>query len=121
MKALLLIAHGSRREQSNQEVFTLVEQLKATHLAGYELYQAGFLEIAQPSILDAIESSVNEGASSVVLLPYFLNSGNHVVQDIPNIINQAKLKHPNLAIHVTEHVGASDLMLDLIVGLAKKS
>jgi sirohydrochlorin ferrochelatase len=119
MKALLLIAHGSRREQSNQEVLTLVDNLKKTTLTGYDIYQAGFLEIAKPSILGAIEHCVDKGASSVVLLPYFLNSGNHVVQDIPDIIHQAKLKYPGLDIQVTTHIGASNLMMDLIVSLAK--
>jgi sirohydrochlorin ferrochelatase len=120
MKALILIAHGSRREQSNQEVFTLIKQLKSVGLKGYDIYHASFLEIAKPSLLDSIENCINEGASSIVLLPYFLNSGNHVVQDVPHIVTQAKLKYPSLDIRVTTHIGVSSLMIDLIVSLAEE-
>jgi sirohydrochlorin ferrochelatase len=120
MKALILIAHGSRREQSNQEVFTLIENIKGIGLKGYDIYHASFLEIAKPGLLDSIESCVNEGASSIVLLPYFLNSGNHVVKDVPHIVSQVKLKYPSLDIQVTTHIGVSSLMIDLIISLAEE-
>tara|TARA_R110001583_G_scaffold26571_1_gene95687 strand:+ start:107 stop:472 length:366 start_codon:yes stop_codon:yes gene_type:complete len=120
MKALLLVAHGSRREKSNQEVIALVDKIKATNLSGYDIFHASFLEIAKPSILDSIEECVNEGASSIVLLPYFLNSGNHVVEDIPHIVNQANTKFPDLDIKTTTHIGASNLMMDLIISIAEK-
>lgn len=120
MKALIVVAHGSRREESNQEVVALIEKIKSTNLLGYESFHASFLEIAKPSILDSIESCVNEGATSIVLFPYFLNSGTHVVNDIPNIVAQANIKYPHLEIKITTHIGASNLMMDLICSIAEK-
>jgi len=118
MKALLLIAHGSRRKQSNDEVVVLAEKLKKNCAEQYEIIHAGFLELAQPMIPDGIKKCVEEGATSIVVLPYFLNSGRHVVEDIPNIVSETKLDYPNIDIKIAPHLGASDLMMALLIATA---
>jgi sirohydrochlorin ferrochelatase len=119
MEALLLIAHGSRRQQSNQEVTELADQLRAACDASYKIVHAAFLELASPSIGEGISLCVDDGASRVTLLPYFLNSGRHVVEDIPEIVGEAKIQHPDIDIIVAPHLGASSLMVDLLIDSAR--
>ncbi|HAO23817.1 MAG TPA: cobalamin biosynthesis protein CbiX, partial [Methylophaga sp.] len=45
MKALLLVAHGSRRQRSNDEVIELAEKLKTECAQHYDIVQAAFLEL----------------------------------------------------------------------------
>jgi sirohydrochlorin ferrochelatase len=117
MKALLLVAHGSRRKQSNDEVVLLADRLKQ-RTDQFDIIHAGFLELADPLIPDGIKKCVDEGASSVVVLPYFLNSGRHVIEDIPEIVQQAAPSHPGVDIRIAPHLGASDLMMDLLLSSA---
>ena len=65
MKALLLIAHGSRRQQSNIEVITLANTLKQKCSDHYPIIQAGFLELAEPLIPAAIKKCIDESATSI--------------------------------------------------------
>lgn len=118
MKALLLIAHGSRRKQSNDEVVILAERLKLNCSEQYEIIHAGFLELAETLIPEGIKKCVDDGATSIVVLPYFLNSGRHVVEDIPNIVNDTKPLYPNINIKIAPHLGASDLMMELLITTA---
>lgn len=118
MKALLLIAHGSRRQTSNDEVFALAEKLQATCSDQYHLFQAGFLEIAAPSINDSIETCINKGATSITVLPYFLNSGLHVIKDIPNGVEEVQQRFPHIEIKVAPHIGASEQMMPLLIDAA---
>ncbi|PKF61682.1 cobalamin biosynthesis protein CbiX [Psychromonas sp. psych-6C06] len=118
MKALLLIAHGSRRQQSNDEVVAIADKLKNNCGAQYRIFQAGFLELSTPSISESIEQCVNQGATSITLLPYFLNSGTHVTSDIPHAINQAKKQFPDTEIKLATHIGASPLMMTLLIEAA---
>jgi sirohydrochlorin ferrochelatase len=118
MKALLLIAHGSRRKQSNDEVVILAERLKLNCSEQYEIIHAGFLELAETLIPEGIKKCVNDGATSIVVLPYFLNSGRHVVEDIPNIVNDTRPLYPNINIKIAPHLGASDLMMELLITTA---
>lgn len=118
MKALLLIAHGSRRQQSNEEVIKLAEKLNDNSRAQYSIIHAGFLELAAPLIPDGIKKCVDEGATSIVILPYFLNSGRHVIEDIPNIVTNAQNDYPDIDIKIAAHLGASDMMMDLLINAA---
>ena len=115
MKALLLIAHGSRRKQSNEEVFALAEKLKNNCADQYNIIHAGFLELADVLIPEGIKKCVDDGATEIIILPYFLNSGTHVVEDIPNIVNETIPHYPDVDIKIAEHLGASDLMMELLI------
>ena len=118
MKALLLVAHGSRRKQSNDEVVSLADKLKNSCGEQYGIVKPAFLELADVLIPDGIEQCIADGARSITVLPYFLNSGRHVVEDIPNIINICMAQHPNINISLAPHLGASDLMVDLLISSA---
>lgn len=118
MKALVLVAHGSRRKQSNEEVITLAQKLKFHCQQQYSIVHPGFLELASPSIPEGIQLCINDGATEVTVLPYFLNSGRHVVEDIPLLVEQARQTNPRANIRIAQHLGASELMLELLINSA---
>ncbi len=115
MKALLLIAHGSRLKQSNDEVVLLAEKLKQNCSEEYPIVHAGFLELAEPMIPESIKKCINDGATSIIVLPYFLNSGRHVIEDIPAIVNETKANYPDVEIKIAPHLGDSQLMINILI------
>lgn len=121
MNALLLVAHGSRRQQSNDEVSMLAQKLKYNCSEQYAIIHAAFLELAETLIPEGIEKCINDGAKSVIVLPYFLNSGRHVVEDIPEIVNDTIQKYPDVDIKIAPHLGASALMMDLLISTANST
>ena len=118
MQALVLIAHGSRRKASNQEVMDLASRLQQSASDRYQLIEAGFLELAEPSIPEAIETCIQSGATSIVVVPYFLAAGRHVAEDIPQIVKPVAEQHPQVTIRISEHIGMSDSMTRLILDSA---
>jgi len=118
VKAILLVAHGSRRKQSNDEVLSLAEKLRNSCSQQYGIVNAAFLELAEVLIPDGIKQCVNDGATSIIVLPYFLNSGRHVVEDIPNIVSSTAAQYPDIEIKIAPHLGASNLMMDLLIASA---
>ena len=118
---MVLIAHGSRRQASNQEVKDLADRLQQSASDRYPLIQAGFLELASPSIPEAIEACIEAGASSVVVVPYFLAAGRHVAEDIPGIVKPVAQRYPRVTIRIAEHIGLSDSMTGLILDSANKN
>ena len=118
MQALVVIAHGSRRQASNQEVTNLALGLKKSAGKQYQIVEAGFLEIARPSIPEAIECCIESGATSVIVVPYFLAAGRHVVEDIPQIVRPVGERHPHVSIRISEHIGMSNSMPRLILDSA---
>lgn len=118
MKALLIVAHGSRRQASNQEVFNLAQSISTRSDHDFDVVEAAFLEIADKLIPDGIEQCAKAGATEIIVMPYFLNSGKHVTQDIPEVITAIKSQYPDITIHVTKHLGASPVMADLVLQTA---
>lgn len=121
MNALLLVAHGSRRQESNDEVTLLAEKLRTACRDNFTIVHTGFLELATPSIPEGIEQCISDGASQITVLPYFLNSGRHVVDDVPEIVAAVKKENPDTDIIVAPHLGASSLMVDLLIDQAKSA
>jgi sirohydrochlorin ferrochelatase len=119
MNALIILAHGSRRQESNLEIKTLAEKVKTTAGNEYDLIEYAYLELAEPSLLQSIDATINSGASSITILPYFLNSGNHVKRDIPTIIQIAKEKYLHCKFKISTCVGSSENMPDLILEQAR--
>ncbi|MBA1147026.1 CbiX/SirB N-terminal domain-containing protein [Ectothiorhodospiraceae bacterium WFHF3C12] len=113
---LVVIAHGSRREASNEEVAAFAERLGQAMGPGgsYEAVGCAFLELAEPSIPDAMNHAVAAGARQVDLFPYFLAAGRHVAEDIPRIVGEARGRHPHVGFRILEHFGAWDELPDMI-------
>lgn len=117
MKSIILIAHGSRLKSSNHEAKQLVGNLAVKLSPKYPIVEVAFLELTSPSIADAIESCIQQGASEVCLMPYFLCAGNHVVRDIPSEVKPLQEKYPHIPFNMTAHVGSSDLITHLLCEL----
>lgn len=116
MKSLLIIAHGSRRQASNDEVRQLSERIAAQN-GEFDLVECAFLELADPSIPQGLELCIERGAREVVVMPYFLAAGRHVAEDIPQEVAPIQKKYPEITITVTPHLGASAFMPDAILKL----
>lgn len=118
MKTLLLIAHGSRRAASNDEVRQLTQRLNVINPPGFSGVETAFLELAQPSIPEGLAACVAKGASEIVVFPYFLAAGTHVVNDIPEAILAFQAAHPQVKVSLTPHLGDSDLLPQAILQVA---
>ena len=115
MKALIILAHGSRRHESNQEIHSLTQEVRERAKDKFIFVEYAFLELVEPKLISVINDVINKGAIDVTVLPYFLNSGNHVKQDIPNIIDAAKEEHPDCKFKVTTCIGMHADMPKLIL------
>jgi len=115
MRSLLIIAHGSRRQASNDEVRVLSERINTKVNGDFDIVHCAFLELADPSIPEGIDLCVAQGANEVLVMPYFLSAGRHVAEDIPEQVNIAKQNHPDVCIHITDYLGSIDAVADLMV------
>jgi sirohydrochlorin cobaltochelatase len=80
-KALLLVAHGSKKASASSELASLTEKVRRL-LPGVEV-EAGWLELSRPTVADALGRLAGRGHSSVVAVPLMLVHGHHTTLDIP--------------------------------------
>lgn len=118
MRTLLLVAHGSRRAASNDEVRHLVERLTARTNGRFDHVGFGFLELCEPALATAIDAAVAKGARDITLVPYFLAAGTHVANDIPEVVEDRRQAHPGVRFRVTPHLGAAASLVDILLDLS---
>jgi sirohydrochlorin ferrochelatase len=119
MKSLLLVAHGSRRAASNDEVRELTQRLAGQTGSDYGYVDCAFLELAEPSIPDGIQRCIDAGSTQVVVLPYFLSAGRHVSEDIPAEVKVKQDQYPDLQICISNYLGAAQGITDLLLAAAR--
>ena len=110
--ALLLIAHGSRRPEANADLEFVAEQLRAR--GRYPVVRASYLELAEPGIEAGGAQCVEAGATDVVMLPYFLSPGVHVVEDLTEARDRLSERFPAVRFVLAEPLGRHPLLVDVV-------
>ena len=70
-----------------------------------QLAVAAHMEIASPSIKEAVAQCAMQGYKQIIIAPYFLSQGRHIQQDIPALVAEAQAEHPDLACIIAEPIG----------------
>jgi sirohydrochlorin cobaltochelatase len=109
-EAVLLVGHGSRRERSNEQVRALAVDLEDR--LGVPV-DAGFLELAEPSIPDAI-AGLTASVSRITVVQLSLFAASHVKNDVPLAVQRARSNHPELTVHNGAHLGVHPALVDLL-------
>ena len=112
-RAILLIDHGSRRDEANALLDAVAEQVrKRTPEA---IVEVAHLEITEPNIAEGIDACVGKGATQIVVHPFFLGPGRHTSEDIPEQVGRAASRHSNIQIRISEPLGGHDAIIDVIL------
>lgn len=110
---VLLIAHGSRRAEANDDLALLAEQLRGTGL--YDLVETAYLELATPDIPTGAATCVAAGATQVRMLPYFLSAGTHVAEDLDRHRRDLAQRYPGTEFVLCRPLGLHPLMLEIVL------
>lgn len=111
-QAVLLLGHGSIREQANVEVRAMwdmmKEQLPELQISGC------FVEVAEPTLEQEIDRLAALGTERIVIVPMFLTRGQHLSNGIPRILETMRQKYNHIQIDLTRHLGIDPLLAEII-------
>lgn len=111
--ALVLMAHGSRNADANADLVALAGQIRETRR--YDLVAASYLELAEPDIAAACRQCVQNGATRVVMLPYFLSAGVHVLRDLTDLRDRLAEEFPSVQFALAEPLGRHPLLVEIVL------
>ncbi len=110
--ALLLIAHGSRREEANEDLDELASAVAG--LGCYPIIESCYLELAEPDVEAGGARCVARGAGRVLMLPYFLAAGVHVVHDLEEARGKLCARFPAVDFRLCRPIGRHPLMVEIV-------
>jgi len=107
---VLVVGHGSRREEANEDVRQAAQRIR--ECGRFPLVAPAFLEIAHPNIAEAFAQLVARGAQHIIVHPYFLSPGRHTRGDIPVEVRAAASGYSNVTYQITEPLAAHAFVID---------
>lgn len=84
------------------------------------IVEAAHMEMSEPTIAQAFQRCVEQGAVRIICHPYFLSNGRHVQEDIPALLRAAANPFPGVTYTITEPLGSRDEVVDLIAKSLQK-
>jgi sirohydrochlorin cobaltochelatase len=109
---LLIMAHGSPDPRSNAPIYGVARRVRAS--GRYAAVTVCFMDLNKPSIPAALDEMAARGIRHMIAAPYFLQLGNHVMDDLPTIVAEARARHPDCTILLAEHLAYDRLLIAAI-------
>jgi sirohydrochlorin cobaltochelatase len=69
------------------------------------IIEAGFLNYNQPTLAAAVQKSKTEGATEVIVQPYFLIDGQYASQDLPALVHEIAVAEPAIRFTIAQTLG----------------
>lgn len=112
MIPLVAVAHGSRDPRSARAVAAVLAALKAEDPD--RDVRLAFLDLSTPSVPQVLDALAGQGHRQVVVVPLLLGSAFHARVDLPALLREARVRHPQLSVLCSDILGDDDLLVDAV-------
>jgi cobalt transport protein ATP-binding subunit len=106
---MLVVGHGSRDADGVEEFWELAGAIRAVSPVPVGF---GFIELASPTVDEAIDALVADGATEIVSVPLVLLSAGHLKNDAPAALARARDRHPEVRFRLARDLGIEPRVLD---------
>ncbi|MCK5122315.1 MAG: sirohydrochlorin chelatase [Methylococcales bacterium] len=110
-ETILLVGHGSRDPNGNKEIEQFADNWKTQHPEWR--IKVCYIEFADV-LLDEGFDNAAKNTSKVLVIPLILNAAGHVKMEIPEHLEKARLRHPDVEFIYGKHLGVSMTTLKVI-------
>lgn len=118
LEGVIILGHGSRRVEANEEIYAITEQVKA--LGGSVLYKTCFLQFGQPNLPQVVAEMNEAGIQRITVVPLLLTVGSHIQVDLPAMLQQEKKRFPHIKFLLAPHLGADRRIAEIVLDRMKQ-
>jgi precorrin-8X/cobalt-precorrin-8 methylmutase len=111
-EAIILLGHGSRVPEAGRDMEQVARRLQERYIS--PLVEVCSMSRLGPHFPEVFEKCVQQGVTSVVVIPYFLHSGLHMRLDIPEMLQEEVRKFPHVKVCLGRGFGFDELLVDLV-------
>ncbi len=116
---VVLFSHGSLLCGSEQALWQHAARLKERNIC--EIIEPGFLNYNKPSFASGVARAVEQGATTIVVAPYFLAPGKFVSHDLPLAIADEQSRHSQVNFIVAQPLGYDERLATAVLQSAVKA
>jgi cobalt transport protein ATP-binding subunit len=105
------VGHGSRDADGVDEFWALASTIRDA--VGDLLTGFGFIELASPTVDEAIDDLIERGATEIVSVPLVLLAAGHLKNDGPAALARARARHPEVRFSLARDLGIEPGVLEI--------
>jgi|YNPNPStandDraft_1061719.scaffolds.fasta_scaffold00799_11 Uncharacterized conserved protein len=120
MEKIIIVGHGSLKKSANNLEFISNQVANALKKSKSDVKFA-YLQFGKPDLDEVINQCITEGATKIIIHPFFISEGSHVTHGIPSIIENFKKKYPALKIIYTKPLGLHNKLISLVAELIEEA
>lgn len=118
---IVLLGHGSRRTRTTDVgLAEVVRRMQARVLPPTRVRLAGF-EFTRPNLTEAVEGLACEGSRRIVVTPFFVFEGRHVLEEIPEELDRLRASWPHVELLYALTLGHDPRMVDVVIDRVRQS
>lgn len=114
--AIILFGHGSRDPLWHRPMHDVAERVR--HMAPHAQVRCAYLEITTPDLPMACAELVVQGVTHITVVPLFLGVGRHAREDLPLILDELRVRYPQVSFVLRPSVGEDPRLLDTLAHIA---
>jgi len=112
MKGVLIVGHGSRRKETEQILESVVKT--ARQKLPETPVEIAYMEFSGQTIHAGLDALIGQGALEIAAVPYFLFDGVHIQKDIPEALEEYRVKNPTIKITMGKPLGADERLAAIL-------
>ena len=110
--AVLLVGHGWRVAEANRALYEMAGMV--ARQGGIDIVEVAFYGSSRPDVQAGIDACVARGARRILLSPYFLFAGTHVLEDFPAELAVAAKRHPGVEMVLGSPLGVHPKLAEIV-------
>lgn len=81
---------------------------------GYEMVEICYMSRLGPHYPETFRRCVAQGAVDIMVIPYFLHDGLHLVLDVPEMMQEVADEFPGVRVVLGKNLGFDEVLVDLV-------
>lgn len=112
IEAVIIMGHGSATSGAGDDMEHIARVM--SEKPGYPIVAISYLSRQEPTFTEAFEKCIARGAKRIIVIPYFLHAGVHILKDIPEMVKEKAAQYQDVEVVVGRHLGFDELLVELV-------
>lgn len=119
---IIIVGHGSSEDGADNTAIVAEQLHKIMHGdCGRDCIRVAYLQFMEPDLKKVIGEAASKGAGKIIVHPFLLSSGYHVMKNIPETIDRERNEFPHIEFVYTEPLGSHTKLAEVILERIKSA
>lgn len=116
---VIILGHGSKVKRANATIYKVIEEIRRKGAPG--IIEPSYLQMHSPNLHASVKKVIDKGCKKIVIVPFFLFTGNHVTRDIPKEIEREAKFYQGVEFIYAKNIGDDPRISEIVLDCIKKA